>query len=333
MTMNRYKALGMSLLAMVVMAAVPAAYAQNTRSWVASFGSDLNDCTRPSPCRTFGRAIAVSNAGAEVVVMDSAGYGPFTIDKAITIVAPAGVHAAIAPTTGNAITINSGITGAVILRGLYLNGQGASNGILHLGNNDLFVENCIVNGFTNTGVYFTSGTTPNFFVADSTIRNNGVIGIRWQGSSPGRGVIDHCRLEGNGGNGLYIQGGGNFTVRNTVAARNGDHGFLVEADGASLDITDSAAANNGGAGFFAYSTGTSGANMHLERCLTSSNSSGIAAGGNLGTGTVRVSNAVITNNTFVGVSSQPGGSIQSRGNNTLESNANNNTFSASYTAK
>jgi len=330
--MNHYKALGMSFLAMLVIVTVPAAYAQNTRSWVASFGSDINDCTRPSPCRTFGRAIAVSNAGAEVVVMDSAGYGPFTIDKAITIVAPAGVHAAIAPTSGDAITINSGITGAVILRGLYLNGQGAVNGIVHNGNNNLYVESCVVNGFTDSGVRFALGTTSNFFVADSTIRNNGGSGIRWFGSSPGRGVIEHCRLEGNGGSGLFIQGGGNFIVRNTVAARNGNNGFLVSANGASLDITDSAAAHNGTVGFYASSSGTSGANMHLEKCLASGNQFGIYADASSGTATVRVSNSVITNNTN-GVFAGAGGSVQSRVNNTLESNGSFNTIPATYTAK
>ncbi|SRR6266568_1141856 len=105
--------------------------AQNTRSWVASPGLDTNDCTRPNPCRTFDRAISVSNDGAEVVVMDSAGYGPTTIFKAIQIIAPRGVHAAIAPTTGTAIQVApSG--GTVVLRNLYLNSQGAATGIAFL---------------------------------------------------------------------------------------------------------------------------------------------------------------------------------------------------------
>jgi len=309
-----------------------AAEAQSVRTWVSANGVDNSQCSRSNPCRTFAAAIAAVNANGEVVVLDSAGYGPVTIDKAVTIVAPAGVHAAIAPTTGNAITINSGITGAVILRGLYLNGQGASNGISHFGDNDLFVESCVVNGFTNHGVLFNSGTTSGFFLVDSTMRNNGLRGILWLGSFPGRGVIEHCRLEGNGGYGVQIQGGGNFTVRNTIAARNGSSGFFVFANGAGVDITDSAAVNNGDSGFFAYSSGTSNVNVHLERCLASRNEFGINALADSGTATVRVSNCVITNNT-AGVIADPGGSIQSRGNNTLESNGSGNTFPASYTAK
>ena len=120
-------------------------------------------------------------------------------------------------------------------------------------------------------------------------------------------------------------------MRNTVAARNAAHGFQIDANGASLDITDSAA-HNGNVGFRAFSEGTSGVNMHLERCLASGNSFGIYAYASSGTGTVRVSNSVITNNTS-GVFVQTGGSIQSRGNNTLESSGINNTFPATYTAK
>src|SRR5438132_13657650 len=82
--------------------------AQNTRSWVASAGLDTNDCTRPNPCRTFDRAISVSNDGAEVVVMDSGGYGPTTSFKAIQIIAPRGFPAALAPTAGKGNPVGAG---------------------------------------------------------------------------------------------------------------------------------------------------------------------------------------------------------------------------------
>jgi len=307
-----------------------AAAAQSVRTWVSANGVDNSQCSRSTPCRTFAAAITAVNANGEVVVLDSAGYGPVTIDKEVTIVAPAGVHAAIAPTMGDAITINSGITGAVILRGLYLNAQGADNGIRHLGSNDLFVESCVVNGFENNGVLFNSETTPGFFVVDSTFRNNGN-GIEWLGESPGRGVIEHCRLEGND-YGLSIRGSGNFTVRHTIAARNVGDGFNVFADGVGLNITDSAAANNGSLGFYAGSIGPAGVNIHLERCEASRNDYGIYAEATSGMATVRVSNSVITNNSN-GVFAVTGSTIQSRGNNTLESNGSNNTFPATYTAK
>jgi hypothetical protein len=310
---------------------IPAAgNAQSVRTWVSANGVDNSQCSRSSPCRTFSAAISAVNADGEVVVLDSAGYGPVTIDKAVTIVAPPGVHAAIAPTAGNAVTINSGISGAVILRGLYLNGQGATEGISHLGSNTVFVESCVINGFVGRGIVFGSTTTPSFAIAGTAIRGN-LHGIRWLGSSPGGGVIEHSRLEGNSGDGLLIQGTGTFSVIHTVAANNGGRGFMLFND-AALDITNSAAVNNGSQGFGAAGVSSAGATMHLERCLASANNIGVRSEAPGGPATVRVSNCTIANNA-TGVQAASGSTIQSRGNNTLESNGSGNTFAATYTAK
>jgi hypothetical protein len=96
------------------------------RTWVSPAGVDTNPCTREQPCRNFGAAITVVAAGGEVVALESAGYGPVTITKSVTIVAPAGVHAAIAPTSGAAITVSAADSDHVVLRNLYLNSQGGT---------------------------------------------------------------------------------------------------------------------------------------------------------------------------------------------------------------
>ena len=45
-------------------------FAQNTRSFVSAVsGSDTNNCTRPTPCRTFNVALSMTNAGGEVIVV------------------------------------------------------------------------------------------------------------------------------------------------------------------------------------------------------------------------------------------------------------------------
>src|SRR5215831_9582132 len=80
------------------------------RVFVASYGNDTNPCTFGSPCKTFQQAINVVDAGGEVTAIDSAGFGPISIDsKTITITSPPGVEAGIAaPAPGAAaITINS----------------------------------------------------------------------------------------------------------------------------------------------------------------------------------------------------------------------------------
>src|SRR5437667_1651915 len=105
------------------------AFAQNNRSAVSLTGNDAATCTVPDPCRTFDVAISKTNAGGEVIVLSSAGYGPFTVTKSVSIISPPAYHAALAPTSGDAITINVD-NALVVLRGLTLNGSlGGQNGI------------------------------------------------------------------------------------------------------------------------------------------------------------------------------------------------------------
>src|SRR5215467_4594521 len=70
-----------------------ASLAQVQRTFLSATGSDGNPCSRAAPCRTLAQAISQTNAGGEVVILDSAGYGPVTIPKSITVTAPAGVYA------------------------------------------------------------------------------------------------------------------------------------------------------------------------------------------------------------------------------------------------
>src|SRR5438876_10489433 len=114
-------------LAVVVILLVPGVFAQNNRSAVSLTGNDAATCTVPDPCRTFDTAMSKTNSGGEVIVLSSAGYGPFTVTKSISIIAPPAYHAAMAPTSGSAITIAAGVT--VVLRNLYLNSLGADIGI------------------------------------------------------------------------------------------------------------------------------------------------------------------------------------------------------------
>src|SRR5437016_10270870 len=91
------------------------AFGQNNRSAVSLTGNDAATCTVPDPCRTFVVAISRTNAGGEVIALSSAGYVPFTVNKSISIISPPAYHAAMAPTSGDAITINVD-TALVVLR-------------------------------------------------------------------------------------------------------------------------------------------------------------------------------------------------------------------------
>src|SRR5262252_4604757 len=125
----------------------PASLAQVQRTYVSGLGSDANPCTRTAPCRTFTQAISQTNAGGEIYVLDTAGYGPFAINKALSVVAQ-GVTAGISVFSGDGIDINAGPSDTVILRGLTINNQGgAGNGIVFTSGLRLQVESCAVSGF------------------------------------------------------------------------------------------------------------------------------------------------------------------------------------------
>jgi hypothetical protein len=53
-----------------------AASATIQRTFVASTGNDANPCTLAQPCRGFARAVSQTSPSGEVIVLDSAGYGP-----------------------------------------------------------------------------------------------------------------------------------------------------------------------------------------------------------------------------------------------------------------
>ena len=131
---NTALSLAVATVAASLLPAVPA-QAQNTRSFVSGSGLDTNACSLTAPCRTFAGAISKTNAGGEITVLDTAGYGPVTITKAISIINPGGVEAGIAVQSGGTgIFVNAGPNDAVILKGLIINGAGVgftANSLFH----------------------------------------------------------------------------------------------------------------------------------------------------------------------------------------------------------
>ena len=60
------------------------AHAAAQRTFVASNGNDANtafNCSIVNPCRGFAAAVGVTTVNGEVVALDSAGYGAFTISQ------------------------------------------------------------------------------------------------------------------------------------------------------------------------------------------------------------------------------------------------------------
>lgn len=110
------------------------AFGAAQRTFVASYGFTANtafNCSLANPCRAFNEAISVTNPGGEVVILDTAGYGPMTITKSLKVIGPSGVYGGISVITPgtDGITINAGDGDDVILRGLDVTGLGGLNGI------------------------------------------------------------------------------------------------------------------------------------------------------------------------------------------------------------
>jgi hypothetical protein len=273
-----------------------ASMAQAQRTFVSGLGSDANPCTRTAPCRTFAQAVAGTSRGGEVVVLDSAGYGPVTITQSVSIIAPPGVYAGISALSGSGIIINaSGDT--VILRGLTLSSQNGNNGILFHGGGTLHVENCIADGFF-LGLSFSG--PGNLEVKDSIMRG-GVVGIVVSAlGSPltAFATIDNVRLEENASFGLQVAERAKVTIRNSVAFGSGNIGLEAKTSAAN-----------------------SPSELNVENCVVSNNFTGIASVSfSTGVGTiVRVSNTTVTHN-GAGLLVDANCFLLSRGNNTVEGN-------------
>jgi len=319
--------LRVSLLLMFLSAAV--VRAQPVRTWVASDGLDTNPCTRTQPCRNFGAAIAAVASRGEVVAIDSAGYGAVTVNKAVSLVSPAGVHAAIAPTTGTAITVSAMTGDQVVLRNLYLQSQGATHGISFTSGGSLYVEEVIINGFSSRGVQVDLSADGKFFVTRSVVRGLpgvGSFGIHVQATGgSAQGVIDGSKFEGHQ-IGIVASTNARLSVRDTVSAGNFQTGIGTN----------------------------SGARLSIDHCLVTQNNFGIVSGENTIT---HISNTVVSENASVGIQATDGGKIRvsdskivlngtgvattmfganellSRQNNTLKDNTTDGTFTGTFSAQ
>jgi hypothetical protein len=231
---------------------VAPAFAASQRTFVASIGTDNPACSITAPCRSFAAAITATIQGGEVIVLDSAGYGTVTISKSISIIAPSGVYAGISVAAGNGITIDApGAT--VVLRGLSINGQGGSNGILLNAADRVRVENCVISNMGAQGIYHQADNA-DVIVLDTVSRDNGDGGIALVAQNASI-VLDHVRSEHNVNVGFYIAP-------------------VVPALFAKATITDSLFANNGGNGIWADSVGSAVTTVMVERTTVTGNPGG-----------------------------------------------------------
>jgi hypothetical protein len=280
-------------------ASAASSQAQLTKVFVASYGNDANDGSRGSPKRNFQAAHNAVAASGEIVALDTAGFGPLTITKAVSITAPPGITAFITPIdpNGSGITINAGSGDTVTLRGLNLNSTtGSTAGIFCQNQSDLQMFDCTINGFF-VGVFYGgagSGTTT-FSMRHCTLRDCSSAGLNVSPSGTLFGSVDDCQFVNNG-SGIILNNGARVAVRDSLIAKNGT--------GISA---------------------TSNTQVVLQDCLVTNNVAGLNVGSEL-----HADGCTIINNTGQGLI---GGAIHTRGNNNVADNNPDGSFTATDTAK
>ena len=331
------------------------------RTFVSRNGSDLNTCAIDQPCRSFVAAIAQTSANGEIVVNDSAGYGPVTITKAVAIVSPLGVHAGISVFSGDGVTINAGATDVVVLRNLYINSQGGVNGITLTSAAALHIEHCVVSGFSGDGIHLTPTVGTNVEISDTIARQAGTSGIYAYSASPLKVSIVHCRMSHNS-YGVKVNRA-TVGIDNSTADNNGSVGFGTQGIGPSLMAIESCFLSNNDIGVEVFNGvatvhNTMALNSHycyyadlggklsLDHCVAAGGTDGVVVGLG-GAGEATITDCTLTDNSSTGVYADisgivrltrntisrnnygiynGGGTIHSTGDNTVEGNTTGETF-------
>lgn len=316
-------------------AVAPLAFATSQRSFVASDGVDTNPCSLTQPCRSFSAALVQTNAGGEIVVVDSAGYGPVTINKAVSIVAPPGVYAGVSVLSGDGVVVNAGPSEDVVLRGLTVNAQGGDNGLVFNSGSTLYVENCTIRGFngpSNSNIRFGPSGASRLSIKDSFIRG-GTTGVLVANATTGAAVtIDNVRIEGN----TIGLSAGNFsgalTLRNSVFVDNLGHAISLQTGaGQSLDATvdNVMVSNNAGNGVDARGAAIT---VAMSNSTIVRNATGVYIQGGATAATARLTGNLVARNAN-GIQTGANGAILTPLSNTIEANGVNGTASGNYGQK
>lgn len=304
-----------SIIAAAAMAYVSPAAAQATRTWVSGVGDDANPCSRTAPCKTFAGAISKTAAGGEINCLDPGGFGGVTITKAMSILCE-GVIGGVLVSGTNGIVVNAGATDVVFLRGLDLNGVGTGlSGIRFLAGAALHIENCVIRNFgaaSGQAISFQPAAVSELYVTNTTMVHNGTAttggGILVQPTGTGSAVVAlrDVRVQNNLNIGLNINTSGNTGAATEVMVESGqfdgsNQGVVVQtppgASGALMMLVNSTVASNGGFGILGNGAGAS----------------------------VRIGNTAIFGNT-TGVSAAGGSALLSYGDNRLNGNGTDGSF-------
>jgi len=171
----------------------------------------------------------------------------------------------------------------VRLRNLDINGASTGiNGVSILSANNVWIEDCVIDGNTGDGVSQGIGVRVaesngvNLFLSNTAIHKN-VTGVRLSTTSGFVAAsIKNCNIEGNT-TGVDSATGGFATIQNSRISGNTGDALKVTASGAAINVMDSVMAHNNGAAANASVSGAS-VNSVSNRIFNNGSSFLIAAG-------------------------------------------------------
>lgn len=314
--MSRLPSVGLTVALLI--AAATAYGAQ--RQFVASTGADINPCTLPQPCRSFGVAVAAVDAGGEVVVLDSAGYGPVTITKSVSILSPAGIYSGISVPSGQDGIAVSGAGVRVKLEGLTINGTGGNYGIRMLSGTEIIISKCSIRNMLQDGINITGPAFAWVYESKSTDNSGNGFSI-----INGAVTIDSSNFENNALSGVVVSNGSTGIVKNSTATANALFGILVFATtGASSGgyVESSALMGNLQGGAESGTNGTGVAVIDVVRSTVSKNQFGVSAvsGGGTGTAYATSTGNVVNDNNQSGIIANGIGAFVIATSNTISRN-------------
>jgi len=309
-----------------LLVASSATWAAAPRTFVSTSGSDSNsasNCGPTTPCRTFNVALAATNAGGEVVALNSGGYGTATITQAVSIVIPSGIDGAISvPAATSGITVNA--PGAlVVLRGLSITGQSVAStiGIDIVAAGRVVVQGANLIGL-DSGISALSGGSLD--VTASTI-NDCFTGIAL---APATGTltatVQGSNISGSTGDGIDVFNNALLSVDSSVFSVNGGYGVSGSTTvlGATIGVGVWNSRFFGNVGGGVSVSDTSGATTNSSTSGGEMKNTLVLGGGNC-VNVAGVASMGLLNNTLsgctVGVNAASGALVSSSGDNSVGS--------------
>lgn len=281
--LRRFPRLVLAALALFPLA-TPEARAAAQRTFVASSGNDAAPCSITLPCRSFAAALAQTNAGGEIIVQDSAGYGAVTIGQSVSIAVPSGVYAGITA-TGDGVTINAPSI-RVSLRGLTINASGRGVYIAAAASASVVeVNNLVILGSGSAGI--SQEADSRLHVTDTNASGMQQCYRASTTSGTAKMTVERSTAY-NCYEGYFAGGNALLVIRESSAIGRGINfesydGFIAEGSPAGPGVLecDRCLATNNGFGFvaFPYGGGSASSKIVVSNSVGLKNNGGVAAGG------------------------------------------------------